>query len=81
MSDAITRLRQMHDDPYEFTPEAVAANAKEAADELERLRTALRTLRVALKVGMPEYGYDDWLEIIDNALTQPCPTDSQKGAI
>ena len=40
----------------------------DAADEIEKLRLALRTLKIAINVGMPEYGYEDWIEIIDEAL-------------
>ena len=44
---------------------AIPVNVQE---ELARLREALQTLKVALRVGMPEYSYEDWLDIVDTAL-------------
>ena len=46
----------------------LGGEAEDAAYEIERLRLALRTLKIAINVGMPEYGYEDWIDIIDEAL-------------
>ena len=48
--------------------EQFAQEVHDTRQENESLRGALETLKIALRVGMPEYSYEDWLDIIDTAL-------------
>jgi len=53
-----------------------ATQQAEPCATCENLLQSLRMLRVAIKVGMPEYGWDDWMDIIDTALSkhsEPAP--------
>ena len=55
---------------YASKIEELIAERERLEREVERLRLALRTLKIAINVGAPEYGYDDWMDIIDAAMAK-----------
>lgn len=77
--DAAAELRRLHAEVENYKnhihtcgPNCTKAGCvnRRLHEQNQTLLDAMKLLKIAIKVGMPEYSYNDWMDLIDTAIAE-----------